>query len=140
MPGTALLVLDEQLENPRHVAALQDRGCAVRTVGDFGVQGRPDPEVVRQVADQASDPWILVTMDLSIVEDFKGFDWNRYAIAWVRIRKELRGRAVEVAKANTLHKHLDRMVGQRPGDHFTYTPERHDKHPPSVASMTEKQI
>ena len=59
--------------------------------------------------DQVSDPWVLVTMDLSIVEDFKGFVWNRYAIAGC-------------------------------GDHFTYTPERHDKHPPSVASMTEKRI
>jgi hypothetical protein len=135
-----IAAIDEQLENPRHIGALSDRGCAVKTVGDFGAQGRPDPDVVRRISDQVTDPFVLVTMDLSVVEDFKGFDWNRYAIAWVQIRKELRGRAVEIAKANTLHKHLERMTGQRPGDHFTYTPERHDKRPPSLASMTAKRI
>jgi hypothetical protein len=140
VPGSPLLVLDEQLESQRLVAALSDRGCDVGTVGDFGAQGRPDPDVVRRIAEQHAGDWVLVTMDLSIVEDFKGFDWDRYAIAWVRIRKELRGAAVEIAKANAVHKHLDRIKGQRPGDHFTYSPDRYARHPPSLAAMTEKRI
>lgn len=136
----SLLVLDEHLENQRLVAALKDRGSAVQVVGDFGVQGRPDPDVVRRIADQHSGSWVLLTMDLTIVEDYPGFDWTRYAIAWVRIRKELRGAAVEVAKANAIHKYLHRIEAQQPGDHHTYSPDRHYRHPPSLASITEKRI
>ena len=38
-----LLVLDEQLANPRLVSALRDRGIEVQTVSDFGVTGIPIP-------------------------------------------------------------------------------------------------
>lgn len=136
----ALLVLDEQLENRRLVQALRDRGIECRTVGDFGVQGRADPDVVRRIADQVVGSWVLVTMDLSIVEEHARFDWSRYAIAWVRIRKELKGVRAEEAKANTIHRHAHLIQEQGRGDHYTYWPKRHEKHPPSLASMTEKQI
>lgn len=39
----AELVLDEQLANPRLVAALKERGIEVSTVADYGVTGRPMP-------------------------------------------------------------------------------------------------
>lgn len=135
-----LLVLDEQLESQRLVTALRDRGSDIRVVGDFGVQGRPDPDVVRRITDQHSGAWVLITMDLTIVEDYRGFDWTRYAIAWVRLRKGLRGAVVETAKANTVHRHLHQIEAQKPGDHFTYTPDSRQRHPPSLASMTEKRI
>ena len=38
----------------------------MKAVGDFGVQGRPDPDVVRRIAEQHKSDWVLVTMDLSI--------------------------------------------------------------------------
>ena len=30
---------------------------------------------------------MLVTMDLTVVEDYPGFDWSRYAIAWVVVHE-----------------------------------------------------
>lgn len=135
----ATLVLDEQLANPRLVQALRERGLDVATVGDFGVTGRPDPDVVRRIAEQQSGPWILVTMDLTIVQDHPGFDWLRYAIAWVRVHKDLTGGQVEVAKTETIQRHAHTIKEQTVGDHFTYSAKRCEKHPPSLASMMEKR-
>lgn len=79
-------------------------------------------------------------MDLTIVEEHPGFDWSRYALAWVRIRKELKGTSAEQAKADTIHRHAHTIREQARGTHYTYSPKRYEKHPPSLASMTEKRI
>ncbi|CAN5847686.1 hypothetical protein BH20GEM1_BH20GEM1_10240 [soil metagenome] len=134
-----LLVLDEQLERPQLITALTDRGVDVTTVGDLGATGRPDPDVVRRVEAQHSGPWVLVTMDLTIIEDFPGFEWGRYAIAWVQVRKEVRGAAAERAKAEIIHRHAHTIRQQGRGDHHTYTRERHYKHPPSLTSQLERR-
>jgi len=133
----ALLILDEQLANPKLVSALQDRGLDARTVGDFAVTGRPDPDVVRGIRDSPStaDGWVLVTMDLTIIEDFSGFDWSLYALAWIQIPNHLRGAAVEQAKINTVHRYAHAIAEQAPGDHHTYTPRARFRHPPSLASL-----
>lgn len=68
----AELVLDEQLANPRLVAALKERGIEVSTVADYGVTGRADADVVRRIGERLGRPWVFVTMDLTIVEDFPG--------------------------------------------------------------------
>ena len=68
-------------------------------------------------------------MDTTILEDFAGFDWSRYAIAWVVIDDRLLGAAVEQAKSNVIQRHAHTMVDQRRADHFTYTAQRHSKHP-----------
>lgn len=131
----AILVLDEQFTGKRLILALEDRGLDVKTVGDFGAEGRPDPDVVRRIADGCHDEWVLITMDTTILEDFAGFDWSRYAIAWVVIDDHLLGAAVEQAKSNVVQRHAHMMVEQRPGDHFTYSAQRHSKHPPSLAKL-----
>jgi hypothetical protein len=92
----ALLVLDEQFANLRLIAALHDRGIDAATVGDYGVAGRSDPDVVRQIQRSIRRrAWVLVTMDLTIIEEHRGFKWERYAIAWVVLRDGLRGLSVE---------------------------------------------
>jgi hypothetical protein len=102
----ATLVLDEQFTSNRLILALEDRGMGVKTVADFGAEGRPDPDVV----------WVLVTMDTTILEDFAGFDWSRYAIAWVVIDDHLLGAAVEKAKSNVVQRHAHMIVEQKPND------------------------
>jgi predicted nuclease of predicted toxin-antitoxin system len=129
----ALLVLDEHIANPKLVTALQDRGIDTRTVGDFGVTGRTDPEVVRRVQQSVRQRWVLVTMDLTIVEEHEGFDWERYALAWIVAGDALRGARVEQEKVNIVHRHALTIREQTPGDHFTYTLKQRFKHPPSVA-------
>ncbi len=136
----ALLVLDEQLANPRLVAALRDRGSMAETVGDYGATGRADPDVVRRIAAQCRVPWVFVTMDLTIIEDFPGFDWNRYAIAWIRPREDLHGARVEEEKTDIIHGTRTQSVSntpaiithtQRPG--ISSTPELGD-HPATLGS------
>ena len=117
------------LANPRHVAALRERGIEISTVADYGATGRADPDVVRRIDHQISGPWVFVTMDLTIVQDFPGFDWSRYAIAWVRPREDLRGAEVERAKADIMHRHAHTIRDQSPADHYTYTAKQHFKHP-----------
>lgn len=136
----SILVLDEQLGSQRLVEALTDRELDVKTIGDFGLTGKPDPDLVKRIAEQCSGAWILVTMDLTIAEEHRGFDWKRYAIAWVQVRKEVRGPAVEKAKHETIQRHAHHIRDQGPGDHFTYTPERYSKYPPSLAKMLERRI
>jgi hypothetical protein len=130
------LVLDEQFTSKRLILALRDRGIDVKTVADFGAKGRPDPDVVRRIAVGCEEKdWVLVTMDTTILEDFAGFDWRRYAIAWVVIDDHLLGAAVERAKSNVVQRHAHMMVDQKPADHFTYSARRHAKHPPSLAKL-----
>jgi hypothetical protein len=128
----ALLVLDEQLANPRLVSALEDRGIETKSVGDFGVANHPDPDVVRRIDARHPGAWVLVTMDLTVVEDYPGFDWNRYAIAWVVVHKSLSGSRVEQAKHEIVHRHAHRMREQARGDHHTYTAEKHFTTMPSL--------
>ncbi len=135
-----LLVLDEQLERSQLVDALRDRGMDVATVGDFGVSGRPDADVVRSIDSERRGRWILVTMDLTIVEDYPGFDWSRYTIAWIRPHEGLSGAQVEQAKAEILHRHAHAIRKMANGDHHTFTVDRHSKSPPSLSYMTRKRI
>jgi hypothetical protein len=93
-----------------------------RTVGDFRATSIIDPDVIRAVArGMRRDPWVLVTMDAGIVENHPGFEWQRYAIAWVLIDPHLSGVAVEHAKTDVAQRHAHQMVEQRPNDHFSYT-------------------
>jgi len=133
-----LLVLDEQLANPRLVSALRDRGIEVQTVSDFGVTGHPDPDVVRRIATEHRGAWVLVTMDLTIIEDYPGFDWSRYALAWVRVHEDLRGESVEREKAEVVHRHAHAIREQADGDHHTYTATRHYKSRPSLSTMLRR--
>jgi hypothetical protein len=136
----ALLVFDEQLASARLVSALHDRGLDAQTVGDFAVTGRPDPDVVRGIENSSSiaGGWVLVTMDLTIVEDFSGFDWSLYAIAWIHVPVHMRGAAVERAKADIVHRHAHVIAEQVPGDHHTYTARQHFRHRPSLTSLMRR--
>ena len=135
-----VLVLDEHLAGGKLVAALRDRGLDVRTLGDLGVTGRPDPDVVRRVDERLGMAWLLLTMDLTIVEDYPGFDWDRYAIAWVTVPDHLRGAPVETWKRNVVHRHLHEMTEQRRGDQHTYTLERHYKSRPSLNVLLRRKV
>jgi hypothetical protein len=83
-------------------------------------------------------PWVLVTMDLTITDDFPGFDWDRYAIAWVMVRQGVLGGAVEVEKTEIVQRHAHDMREQGQGDHHSYTAHRRHKSPPSLASLTRR--
>jgi len=87
-------------------ASIDDRGLLVRKEGEH---------------------YIDVT-----AEKFLGFEWARYAIAWIKIDAHLAGIAVEHAKTNVVNRHAHQIVEQRRGDHFTYTRTSHYKHPPSL--------
>ena len=127
----AVLVLDEHLT--RVGRSLRDRGIAVKTVADFHANSTIDPDVIRAIQqDLPNTSWVLVTMDGTIVEEFPGFEWDRYAIAWIKIDKHLAGIAVEHAKTNVVNRHAHTIVKQRKGDHHTYTLERHYRHAPSL--------
>jgi hypothetical protein len=130
----ARLVFDEQIANPKLISAIQERGIDAAQVGDFGAQGTADPEVVRRVAEALGSAWVLVTMDGTIMEDSRGFEWERYAIAWVQVRDGLLGARVEQAKTEIVQRHAHAMRTQRPGDHHTYTVDKHFKYPPSLAT------
>lgn len=130
-----LLVLDEQLCSGKLVEALRERGYDVKTVQDFGAKGKPDPDVVKRIDDAHDGPWVLLTMDFTIVEDFSGFEWDRYAIAWIVPHEDLRGATVEQAKREIVHRHVHQMVEQGNGDHHTYTVERRAKTRPRLSSL-----
>jgi hypothetical protein len=134
------LVLDEQLCGRGLIDALRARGLAVATVKDFGAGGRPDPDVVRRIDERCDGPWVLITMDFTIVEDFPGFDWIRYAIAWVVPREELRGGAFQHEKNDIVHRHVHQMVEHGRGDHHTYTVKQHQKSRPSLASQLRRRL
>lgn len=132
----ALIVLDEHLMAVRQ--GLEQRGITVRTVADFNVRSTLDPDVVRAVASALSDPWVLVTMDGTIIDEHPSFEWGRYALAWVLIDTHLRGAAVEHAKANVVQRHAHQMVEQRAGDHFSYTERARFRHPPSLMTRNKR--
>lgn len=132
MAGAAL-VLDEHLS--RIIPSLNARELRAQAVGEFHAKSTLDPDVVRAVATgMRRRPWILVTMDSSIVEEHRGFEWERYAIAWIVIDAHLKGAPVERAKHEIVHRYAHVMVEQSPGDHHTYRRTRHYKHPPSLVS------
>jgi hypothetical protein len=133
---TVALVVDEHLMALR--VGLEHRGILVRTVGDLGATSIRDPDVIRAIARKLSGPWVMVTMDGTIVEEHPNFEWDRYAIAWVVVDPKLRGVAVEQAKNDIVHHHAKRMLEQRPPDHFTYTQTQRHKSPPSLVSTLRR--
>jgi hypothetical protein len=126
------LVLDEQLQGRSLVLGLRARGIAVTTVNELGLQGRIDPELVSRIAERVDPPWVLVTMDLTIVEDHPNFKWDDYAIAWVIVPADLRGPEVEAHKADIVHHHVRKIGEQGRGSHMTYYKTRHTSGPPSL--------
>lgn len=104
------------------------------TLRELGLSEAADPDVVRQAQEEITDPWVLVTMDLDIIEHHPGFDWSRYAIAWIDIPPGIKGQAFEAAKRNAFHHHANAIGEQGLGDLFTYGPRRHIKRPPSPRS------
>jgi hypothetical protein len=127
----AALVLDEHLT--RIAQSLIDRGFSVFTVADFHAKSQVDPDVMRAIEEGPSgDRWVLVTMDGTLVDEYRGFDWARYAIAWVKIYPHLLGIEVERMKTDVVQRHAHRIVEQKPGDHHTYTRSAHYRHPPSL--------
>jgi hypothetical protein len=135
-----LLVLDEQLCRGGLIEALRTRGLDVSTVKDFDANGRPDPDVVRRIDDGRKGPWVLITMDFTIIEDFPGFDWDRYAIAWVVVHHELKGAAFEHEKNDIVHRHVHQMVEQGRGDHYTFTVKQRHRSRPSLSSQLRRRL
>jgi hypothetical protein len=136
----ALLVLDEQLTGKSLVAGLRSRGLEVKTVKDFGVTQTTDPDMVKTIATRHDGQWVLVTMDTTIVEEHTGFDWSRYAIAWVIVPEHLTGLTFDQAKANVLHNWALDIAQLRAGDHRTYYERRHTKSRPSLSSQLRRRL
>jgi hypothetical protein len=63
--------------------------------------------------------WVLVPMDAMIVDENPGFEWDRYAIAWVLVEEWLLGAPVEHTKSDVVQRHAHQMTAQRAGDHFS---------------------
>ncbi len=136
----AVLILDEQIAGKSLIAALRARGLHVLTLADFGLTGRPDPDVVRLVDERHGEMWVLVTMDLTVLEDYPGFDWSRYAIAWIAVRQHLRGAAFEQEKHNVVHRWALEIREQRRGDHHTHTVRQRHKSPPSLNAQLRRGL
>ena len=134
------LVLDEQLASKQLVEGLRARGLEVKTVADFGVTGRADPDVVRTIDERQSGPWVFVTMDLTIVEEHPGFDWDRYAIAWIAVHEDLSGAAFEAGKTDVVHRHAHQIIEQGRGDHHTYTARQRIRSRPSLATQLRRKL
>lgn len=134
------LVLDEQVAGKRLLDGLRARGIEASSVGDFGVTGRADPDVLRTIDSTPSQNWVFVTMDLTIVEDHPGFDWNRYAIAWILVHQRLTGAAFEASKTDIVHRHAHQMLEQGRGAHHTYSAKSHTKTRPSLASQLRRRL
>lgn len=131
----AKLVLEDHLSSTLLIDGLRGRGVVAIPVAELGLGGkRTDSDLVREIGGKIEPPWTFVTADLTIIEDASGFDWDRYAIAWVMVRKGLKGAAYEQAKQHIVHKHVEKMEGQQPGNHWTYTARSRHKHPPSQVS------
>lgn len=135
-----LLVLDEQLASRQLVEGLRARGLSVATVADFALTGRPDPDVVKTIDERHTGLWVFVTMDLTIVEEHPGFDWDRYAIAWISVREELTGVSFEESKTDIVHRHAHQTVEQGRGDHHTYTTKQRIRSRPSLASQLRRSL
>ncbi len=134
------LVLDEQLTARSLVEGLRSRGLDVDTVRDFDAVQRTDPDVVRTIGERCDAPWVLVTMDMTIVEGHRDFDWDRYAIAWIVPREDLSGVAVEQAKANILHRWAHEIAKLGRGDRCTYYETSRAKTRPSLASQLSRKL
>ncbi len=133
----ATLVLDEPLAALRR--GLESRGVSTRAVADFRLTSPLDPDVLRAISSgMGAAPWVLVTMDATIPDEHRSFEWERYAIAWVVIDAHLRGIAVEHAKAAVVLHHAAAMARQRPGDLFTYTRSQRHRAPPSLGSTLRR--
>jgi hypothetical protein len=131
----ATLVLEDHLSAHILVASLKSRGYNAVPVAELGLGGkRSDADLVREIGDKIDTLWTFATLDLTIIDDASGFDWDRYAIAWVMVKKGLKGAGYEQAKQNIVHKHVEKMEAQQPGDHWTYTARSHHKDPPSLVS------
>jgi hypothetical protein len=130
------LVLDVHLSSKTLLWGLRGRGHEVSTLEGLGLAGDTlDAEMAKCAGDKlGAGNCVLVTIDMTIVEDSPGFDWSRYAIAWIKPNPSLRGSDVEAAKHDVFHRYLDRIAEQEPGDHYTYTRGRFYKHPPSLIS------
>jgi hypothetical protein len=135
-----LLVLDEQLAGKSLMLALEARGLEVKTLGNYGVTGRPDPDVVRRIDEREPTMWVLVTMGLTIVEEHPGFDWDRYAIAWIVVHQELRGAKFEQSKHNIVHRYAHEIVQQGRGDHHSYSEQRRTRSRPSLSSQLKRRL
>ena len=109
-------------------------------MGDLGLTGRPDPDVVRTIDGRLSEMWVLVTMDLTIVEEHPGFEWERYAIAWITVHEDMRGAAFEAEKTDVVHRHAHRIAEQARGDHYTYTTKRWIRSRPSLATQLRRKL
>jgi hypothetical protein len=133
---SAALVLDEHATGALH--GLRARGMDAFSVAEFHATSVADPDVVRAIGARLADPWVLVTCDLTLVDDHQGFDWDRYAIAWVMVPAHIKGAAYEYAKVDAIHHHARRMVEQVAGDHFTYDPRAQYKTPPSMVSRRRR--
>ena len=136
----ALLVHDEQLTAKILVAGLESRGYDVKTVFDFGVNSKADPDVVRTINSRCRRHWVLVTMDVTIVEHHQRFDWDRYAIAWIVPPEKLKGAAVERAKIDIVHRWVREIAELGKGDHHTYYEKRHSRSRPSLSSQLRRQL
>jgi hypothetical protein len=134
--AAAALILDAHLESKTLIAGLKARGFELWTLSDLELPGDAFDSTVARRADEkvGADRCVLVTIDVTIVEDSRGFDWSRYAIAWLKIPSHLKGGDAETAKHNILHRRVDRIAAQSAGDHFTYTLESSYQHPPSLMS------
>jgi hypothetical protein len=103
-----VLVLDEHLTGA--CSGLAGRGIPVKTVHDFNAGSTADPTVIRTIADKMGDtPWVFVTLDGTLVDEHRGFDWERYAIAWIVVPTGVLGIAFEHAKVNVIQRHAHRM-------------------------------
>lgn len=132
---SAALVLEDHLSAHSLVVGLRGRGFSVVPVGEIGLGGKkPDADLVRLVGERVPEPWVFGTLDLTITQDSAGFDWDRYAIAWVLLKKGLTGAAAEQAKQNIVHHHIDKIVRLRRGDHFSYTERSQFQHPPDLVT------
>lgn len=134
--GGKVLVLDEHLG--RAARGLRERGIEAATLDDFDVTSTLDSDVVRGITKAMKGPWVLVTLDGSIVDDAKNFEWQRYAIAWVLLEPQIRGIAAENAKLDIIARHAHRIVEHDPGDHFTYTRRQRQSGPPSLVSRNRR--
>lgn len=130
------LVHDEHLASKTLVAGLRARGFSVKTLHELGLNRELDPDVVRQIPNklEAGEDWVLVTIDYTIIDDHSGFEWERYAIAWIVLDKYMRGGEVEALKHDIVHKHPEKIAAQGPDDHFSYTRRSQFKHPPNLIS------
>lgn len=134
--GPTSLVLDEHLGRARR--GLEERGIGAATLDDFNVTSTLDPDVIRGIASAMRGPWVLVTLDGSIVEDAPNFEWDRYAIAWVVLEPHVKGIAAERAKLDIVARHAHQIVDQQQDDHFSYTRHQRHKAPPSLVSRSRK--